>query len=149
MQKPPQNRTQTAKSFLIWVLLKSAWKPEFIGIYRVQKYQNWERLGKVKKVIFSVENFLLPHKTKGLWYILNITSWRARRCLWGKKNCFKKHPMPPLSVQKKIQPKRSSRLAVYRQDTYTNVLFYYIDFWIKFLIINWLIEIYFFLLTIL
>ena len=67
----------------------------------------------------------------------------------GKKICFKKHPRPPLSVQKKIQPNRSSRLAVYRQYTYTNVLFYYIDFWIKFLIINWLIEIYFFLLTIL
>ena len=112
MQKPPQNRTQTAKSFLIWVLLKSAWKPEFIGIYRVQKYQNWERLGKVKKVIFSVENFLLPHKTKGLWYILNIISWRARRCLWAPSEC-----------PKKIQPNRSSRLAGYRQHTYTNVLF--------------------------
>ena len=112
---PPQNRTQTAQKHLIWVLLKSAWKPEFIGIW-VQKYQNWERLGKVKNVIFSVQNFLLPHKTKGLWYILNITSGRARRCLWEKKKiCFNKHPRPPLSVHKKIQPNRSSRLAGYRQ----------------------------------
>ena len=32
-----------------------------------------------------------------------------------------------MSVHKKFQPIRSSRLAGYRQHIYTNVLFYYID----------------------
>ena len=32
-----------------------------------------------------------------------------------------------MSVHKKIQPIRSSRLAGYRQHIYMNVLFYYID----------------------
>jgi len=32
---------------------------------------------------------------------------------------------PPLSVHKKIQPNRSSRLAGYRQHIYMNVLFLY------------------------
>ena len=35
-------------------------------------------------------------------------------------------PRPPMSVHKKIQPNRSSRLAGYTQHIYTNVLFYYI-----------------------
>ena len=33
-----------------------------------------------------------------------------------------------MSVHKKIQPIRFSRLAGYRQHIYTNVLFYYIDY---------------------
>ena len=50
-----------------------------------------------------------------------------------KKNFEKKNfgfflayvpPRPPLSVHKKFQPNRSSRLAGYREHIYTNVLFY-------------------------
>ena len=35
--------------------------------------------------------------------------------------------MQPMSVHKKYQPIRYSRLAGYRQHIYMNVLFYYID----------------------
>ena len=37
-------------------------------------------------------------------------------------------PRPLMSVHKKNQPIRSSRLPGYRQDIYMNVLFYYTDF---------------------
>ena len=45
-------------------------------------------------------------------------------------NIFKNHLKEILiflSVHKKFQPNRSSRLAGYRQHIYSNVLFYYID----------------------
>ena len=65
------------------------------------------------------------------------TSWKARRCPWKKKlkERIKKknfldffslyHPRPPLSVQKKIQPNRSSRLAGYRLHIYKCLVLLY------------------------
>ena len=62
-----------------------------------------------------------------------ITSWRARRCLWKKKKKLKKNfefifayntPRPPMSVHEKFQPNWSRRLAGYMQPIYKNVLFY-------------------------
>jgi len=44
----------------------------------------------------------------------------------GKKN-LKHTPGPSMSVHKKFQPNRSSRLAGYTQHIYMNVLLYYID----------------------
>ena len=72
-----------------------------------------------------------------LWiniYQILVTSWRARRCPWKKKKFWKKKfgfflayvtPRPPLSVHKKFQLNRSSRLAGYREHIYECLVLLY------------------------
>ena len=52
-----------------------------------------------------------------------------KKIINSKKNRFLvyQHPRLSMSVHKKCQPNRSSRLAGYRQHIYTNVLFYVDD----------------------
>ena len=91
----------------------------------------------------------MPYNLESVLVIYR-TSWRVRHCPWKKnvkKNLNKKFrfciayntPWPPLSVHKKIQPNLSSRLAVYTQHIYTNVLFYYIDR-CRMYLTNWILE---------
>ena len=85
---------------------------------------------------FSITNFLIWFLPRVTIYIyigqmkLYITSWRAWRCPWKKieNNKFEFFlAYNTMSVHIQIQPSRSSLLAGYRQNIYTNVLFYYID----------------------
>ena len=72
-------------------------------------------------------------------FIVLTSSRRARGCPWKKK--FEKMsnflayntPRPPMSVHKNFQPNRPSRTdwAENKHHIYTNVLFYYIDLYLR------------------
>ena len=70
-----------------------------------------------------------------------LTSWKARRFPWKKREHFWKKnigkkisfflaystPRPPMSVHTKYSAQSLMLLASYRQHIFANVLFYYID----------------------